>query len=103
MFGDARDLEMCAYIVGGEMSEIRVWSIGDVAVTGENRNTRIKTYPSSTLPVENFIWIDLESIPVLHGEKEAIRIYRPPSGLGAKRQISLTILACSHSLLVINS
>jgi hypothetical protein len=40
-------------------------------MTGENRRTRRKTYPSVTLSTTNPTWIDLGANPGLRGEKPA--------------------------------
>jgi hypothetical protein len=44
---------------------------GGMILTGENRRTRRKTFPSATLSTTNLTWIDPDANPGLCGERPA--------------------------------
>jgi hypothetical protein len=46
-------------------------SDGEMILTGENRRTRRKTYPSAALSTTNPTWIDPVTNPGLRGERPA--------------------------------
>jgi hypothetical protein len=53
------------------MNERWLWKIGEMVLTGKDRNIRRKTCPTATLSTINPTWIDLGSNPDLRGERPA--------------------------------
>jgi hypothetical protein len=48
----------------------RIWNSDRMIVTGENRRTRRKNYPSASLSTTYSIWTDMNAKPCLRGESQ---------------------------------
>jgi hypothetical protein len=51
------------------------WSTGGMMLTGETWSVQRKTCPNATLSTTNLTWNDLESKPILRGERPATKCF----------------------------
>jgi len=59
-----------------------VWGIGGMIQAGENRSTRVKTYPNDTSSSTHFTLIDLGLKRCLHGERPSLNRLNRGTAIG---------------------